>query len=80
MALQLPYCIIKEIEMDELNIESKRKELIRRWMTSSEPCGTTCWWLLVKALEDKSVNMNMTAAKIRKEQGNKTYDHATRHI
>ena len=69
MALHLPYSAIREIEMDKLDIESKRKELIRRWMNSSELCGTTCWWLLVKALEDRNVNMNTAAAKIRKDQG-----------
>ena len=56
--------------MNEDSIESKRKELIRRWMCSTDLCGTACWWLLVRALEERSVNMNAAARKIRKEEGN----------
>ena len=38
-------------------------------MCSTELCGTACWWLLVRALEERSVNMNAAAAKIRAEKG-----------
>ena len=65
LALQLPSHTIREINIDEPNIESKRKELIRRWMNSPELCGPACWWLLVKALEDDIVKMNAIAARIR---------------
>ena len=71
LALQLPYHIIREIDVDEPNTKSKRKELIRRWMNSPELCGPACWWLLVKALEDNTVKMNALAAKIRAELGMK---------
>ena len=50
-------------------MESKRKELIRRWMNSQELCGPACWWLLVKALEDNTVKMNTLAATISGELG-----------
>ena len=69
LALQLPNHTIKEINMDGPNMESKRKELIRRWMNAPELCGPACWWLLVKALEDNTVKMNSLAARIRKELG-----------
>ena len=69
LALQLPYKVIEEIKMDKIDMESKRKELIRRWMNSPEPCGPACWWLLVKALEDNTVKMNALAARIRAELG-----------
>ena len=69
LALQLPNHTIKEINMDGPNMESKRKELIRRWMNTPELCGPACWWLLVKALEDNTVKMNSLAARIRKELG-----------
>ena len=55
--------------MNEESIESKRKELIRRWMCSTDLCGTACWWLLVRALEEKTVTMNAAAARIRAEEG-----------
>ena len=69
LALQLPFNIIKEIDKDKTDMESKRKELIRRWMNSQELCGPACWWLLVKALEDNTVKMNTLAATIRGELG-----------
>ena len=69
LALQLPYRIIREVKVDQLDMESKRKELIRRWMNSPEQCGPACWWLLVKALEDNTVKMNSLAAKIKAELG-----------
>ena len=69
LALQLPYKVIEEIKMDKDDMESKRKELTRRWMNSPETCGPACWWLLVKALEDNTVKMNALAAKIRIELG-----------
>ena len=65
----LPIHVINAIRMNEESIESKRKELIRRWMCSTDLCGTACWWLLVRALEERSVNMNAAAAKIRAEKG-----------
>ena len=69
LALQLPYKVIEEIKMDKDDMESKRKELIRRWMNSPDLCGPACWWLLVKALEDNTVKMNTLAATIRGELG-----------
>ena len=69
LGLQLPYHIVKEIKMDQLNMESKRKELIRRWINSPEQCGPACWWLLIKVLEDKTVKMNSLADKIKSELG-----------
>ena len=69
LALELPYEVIEEIKMDKIDMESKRKELIRRWMNSPELCSPACWWLLVKALEDNTVKMNTLAARIRGELG-----------
>ena len=69
LALGLPYKVIEEIKIDKTDMESKRKELIRRWMNSPELCGPACWWLLVKALEDNTVKMNTLAANIRSEFG-----------
>lgn len=69
LALQLPYKVIEEIKMDKVDMESKRKELIRRWMNSSELCGPACWWLLIKALEDNTVKMSALAARMRGELG-----------
>lgn len=69
LALQLPYHIIRGIKMDKVDIHSKQKELIRRWMNSPELCGPACWWLLIKALEDNTVQMNALAARIRAELG-----------
>jgi hypothetical protein len=69
LALQLPYNVIEEIKMDQVDMESKRKDLIRRWMNSPELCGPACWWLLVKALEANTVKMNTLAARIRGELG-----------
>ena len=69
LALQLPFNIIKEIDNDKNDMESKRKELIRRWMNSPDVCGPACWWLLIKALEDNTVKMNTLAATIRGELG-----------
>ena len=68
LALQLPYHVIEGIKMDVLDIESKQKELIRRWMNSPEQCGPACWWLLVKALEDKTVKMNSLACSQNQER------------
>ena len=69
LALQLPHHVIREIRVDKDDMESRRKELIRRWMNSPEQCGQACWWLLVKALEDNTVKMNTLAARIRTELG-----------
>jgi hypothetical protein len=69
LALQLPYKVVEEIKMDKDDMESKRKELIRRWMISPELCGPACWWLLVKALEADTVKMNALAARIKGELG-----------
>ena len=69
LALRLPYHIIREINMDEPNTESKRKELIRKWMNSSDLCGPACWWLLVKALNDSTVKQETLAARIKTELG-----------
>lgn len=69
LALQLPFNIIKEIDNDKNDMESKRKELIRRWMNSPDVCSPACWWLLIKALEDNTVKMNTLAATIRGELG-----------
>lgn len=55
--------------MDQPDIESKRKELIRRWMNSPDLCGPACWWLLVKALEDNTVKLKPLSARIRAELG-----------
>ena len=69
LALQLPYHVVQDIGLHNFDMESKRKELIRRWMCSTDLCGTACWWLLVRALEERSVNMNAAAAKIIAEKG-----------
>ena len=68
MALGLPYHLISEINLGKHTIESKRTEMIRKWMNSSKKKVPVCWWVLVKALEEKSVNMNVAAAKIKAEQ------------
>ena len=75
LALLLPYHVINAIRMNEESIESRRKELIRRWMCFTDLCGTACWWLLVRALEERSVNMNVAAARIRAEEGVYNYNY-----
>lgn len=69
MALSMPYSVVCEINLDKLSIESKRTELIRRWMNTPKKSGPACWLLLVKALEEPSVNMNVVATKIRSDKG-----------
>ena len=71
MALLPSYHHVKEINMDKVCVDSKRKELMRRWMNSSDKSGPACWWLLVKALNEKSVNMTVAAEKIRTDHSNK---------
>ena len=44
-------------------------------MCSIDLCGTACWWLLVRALEERSVNMNVAAAKIRVKEGVYNYNY-----
>ena len=70
MALLSSYHHVTEINMDKTCIDSKRTELIRRWMNCSKKNGPACWWTLVKALEEKSVNMIVAAEKIRADHSN----------
>lgn len=70
LALKLPSSIIREINRDQQSMESKRKELIRRWMEYPEKYGPACWYLLTKALKEITVNMNVLAEKIETEKGN----------
>ena len=64
VALQIPFGILRAINIDKSLVASKRKEMIVKWMNSP---GPACWWLLVKALEE--INENVAAANIRKDQG-----------
>ena len=70
MALLPSYHHVTEINMDKYCVDSKRTELIRRWMNASNKSGPACWWILVKALEEKSVNMTVAAEKIRADNSN----------
>ena len=67
MALGLPYHHVSEINLDKPTIELKRQDLIRKWMNYPEKNVPACWWVLVKALEERSVNMIVAAAKIKAE-------------
>ena len=53
-------------------MESKRKELIKRWMKSPEKYGPACWYSLTncKALREITTNMTVLAEKIETEKGN----------
>lgn len=68
--LKLPSNIIKEINRDQHSMESKRKELIKRWMKFSdlEKYGSACWYSLTKALRETTVNMTVIAEKIETEK------------
>ena len=73
LALKLPSNIIREINRDQRSMESKRKELIKRWMKSPEKYGPACWYSLTKALREITVNMTVLAEKIKNEKGNHVY-------
>ena len=70
MALLPSYRHVAEINVDKYCVDSKRMELIRRWMNSSNKSGPACWWILVKALEETNVNMTVAAEKIRADNSN----------
>ena len=64
MALQIPYEVLREIDVDRAFVASKKEEMILTWIDSP---GPACWWLLVKALEE--IDQNVAAAAIRTKQG-----------
>lgn len=64
VALQIPYKLLREINVNQSVVSSKKEEMIMKWMDSP---GPACWWLLVKAMEE--INQNVAAAAIRAEQG-----------
>ena len=65
IALQIPFELLRAIDIDKSLVASKKEEMIIKWMDSQ---GPACWWLLVKALEE--INQNVAADNIQKEQGN----------
>lgn len=69
LALELPSNVIREINRDQHSMESKRKELIRRWMKFPDKYGPACWYSLTKALREITVNMAVLAEKIEAEKG-----------
>ena len=64
MALQIPYEVLREINVDKDFVASKKEEMILKWMDSP---GPACWWLLIKALEE--IDQDVAAAAIRTKQG-----------
>ena len=69
MALQIPYEILREIDIDKSRVSLKKEAMIIKWMDSQ---GPACWWLLVKALEE--IELNVAASDIRAEQGNSNFN------
>ena len=49
------------------DVERRRRELVRVWLSSTHCLEPTCWWKLVQAL--RQTDENVLAEKIQKEHG-----------